>query len=238
LGISIFACKDDSSDDDGEKGLKKSFTEQEYKLPDTEYKYLDAPGNRLYDRFYFIGWSKEGKAAYITEPADEATGYYFLDFIIIDTRTDEKVFEWTIDTGDASYEGTLSQTWEKNKELFSRELNKHKIYPIEADMKKFPLNAEGQTYSLSHDIQYEKHEYFPMDVVSRAEIFLQNETKKQKIFTKKYDADLKLNVKGTYCVLSPFSDDALLLIAEEQRGYEGPPHLIRLELTGFEFPED
>ena len=232
------ACKDDGSSDDQGNDSDKKFTSQQYNRPDSELKYLDTPGDRLYDRLYFIGWSKDGKVAYITEPADEATGYYFFNFIILDSKTDKQLFEWKIDVDDASYEGSLKQTWQNNKERFSEALNEHKIYPLKADIKKFPFNVEDQTYSLSHDIEYEKHEYFPFDVVSRAEFFLQNDNQKKSIFQKKYDADLKLNVKATGCILSPYSNDALLLIAEEQRGYEGPPHLIRLEVSGFEFSEN
>jgi len=232
------ACKDDGSSDDQANDSDKEFSSQQYNRPDSELKYLDTPGDRLYDRLYFIGWSKDGKAAYITEPADEATGYYFFNFIILDSKTDKQLFEWKIDVDDASYEGSLKQTWQNNHKLFTEELNKYKIYPGKGDMKKFPLTIESQNYSIAQNVEYEKHEYFPFDVVSRAEFFLQNENQKQSIFKKNYDADLKLNVKASGCILSPYSNDALLLIAQEQRGYEGPPHLIRLKVSGFEFPEN
>lgn len=236
--IITFACKSNDRND-SESSEQDSFEAQEYSQPKSEITYSDRLENRLYDRLFFIGWSKDGKVAYIKEPADEATGFYFFTLIIKDVENGQELFEWVIDEKDEQHKGDLKQTWENNLELFSRELNKHKIYPNEADIRAFPVNIDGRHYSLDHNISYEKHEYFPFDVVSRAEIVLLSEQQNaQMIFSKDYEADLKLGVKATHCILSPYSKHALLAVAQEQRGYEGPPHLIRLQVSGFKFPEN
>ena len=229
----MLSCNDDEKSNENNGKQEKIFKKQEYVLP-ANVAYSNNLGNRLSDSFYFVGWSKEDIVAYITEPADEATGFYFFNFIIFDTKIEKTLYEWTIGINDEQYEGNLQQTWENNIELFSAELNKYKIYQGKANFNTFPLFKDNINYSFEANIEYAKHEYFNFDVVSKAEIFINNQNEKKLIFKKEYEGDLKLNVKATGCVLSPYSNMALLIVNEEQRGYEGPPHLIRIEIKAFE----
>src|SRR5690349_14764325 len=47
--------------------------------------------------FYPIGWSREGKFAYYTEPVDEACGCYFAELVIKDLRTDKELWKFKND---------------------------------------------------------------------------------------------------------------------------------------------
>lgn len=230
------ACKE-NSEDDPDNTVNKPFETQSYSLPGDEISYYDNLGNRLYDRLYFLGWSKDGKAAYIIEPADEATGYYYFTFIIYDTRENKRIFEWKIDEQDAVYESDLQTVWNNNKATFEEAMNNAEIYPQEANIQKFPLIYKKQNFSLKPEIEWRQHEFLPMEVVSKAEIELERNKQKETIFSKAYDSDLKLNIRATACIISPYTDDAMLLVAEEQQGYEGPPHLIRIETRGFSFSD-
>lgn len=59
---------------------------ERYFVP-SELKYCPQSDEYLFDKFYPIGWSKDGHFAYITEPADEAAGLYFFKFRIQDRKS-------------------------------------------------------------------------------------------------------------------------------------------------------
>ena len=52
-----------------------------YSCP-SELKFCPQSSEYLYEKFYPIGWSKNGLFAYIIEPVDEAAGQYFFKFVI------------------------------------------------------------------------------------------------------------------------------------------------------------
>ncbi|MEA2043489.1 MAG: hypothetical protein U9N85_13190 [Bacteroidota bacterium] len=209
----------------------KPFKTQTYSIPD-KTNYIQETSRGLYDQFYFIGWSDDGKVAYIKEPADEATGFYFFNFIVYDTESNEQLFEWKIDTEDEQYEGNLEQTWENNRELFSKTLNKYKIYQSGGGFAAFPLMLNGKNYTIEQDTKYKTHEYFSFDVVSQATISLKQEEETKQIFSKQYPEDLIIDIKTLGIIINPDKSKGLLLIEEKQRGYEGPPHVSRLAISG------
>ena len=80
----------------------------------------------LREKFYPIGWSKDGKFAFYTEPADEACGCYFAELIIQDLRTDKVLWrkDYSSENGGAD---TLRKYWAKNQKEFSRKLAQYGI---------------------------------------------------------------------------------------------------------------
>ena len=81
----------------------------------------------IIDKFYPIGWSKDGKLAYMEEPADEAVGAYFFQFHILDLNTGKDVFSWKPE--EDPEDGSLSQMFEDHKELFEGKLKEMGIIP-------------------------------------------------------------------------------------------------------------
>jgi hypothetical protein len=98
-------------------------------------------GNLIREKIYPIGWSKDGKFAFVSEPADEACDCYYADFIIQDLRTDKIL--WTNHfEGTEGGEENLQTYWKKNQKLFSRKLAQ---YGIQAQ-KTFALQNSGFIY--------------------------------------------------------------------------------------------
>ncbi len=232
------ACNNDETKTDTPQKASEKTEKQSYTVPSTEIAYYDNLENKLYEKFYFIGWSKDGKIAYVTEPADEATGYYFFNFVIFDTKQNKQTFFWSIDEEDEVEGAKLSDVWANNKELFETELKKAEISPQKANLQKFPFTFKGKNYTLEENISYQKNEYFMLEVVKKANLKLKADDKPINVFSKDYDSQSTiLNTKATYCILSPFTDDAILLIQEERIGYEGPPNLLLFQIASFKLSE-
>jgi hypothetical protein len=63
-------------------------------------------GQLLREKFYPIGWSKDGKFAFLVEPPDEACGCYFAHLVIQDLLTDKILWERKYE-GEEAVEETL-----------------------------------------------------------------------------------------------------------------------------------
>ena len=123
----IFSCKNQKSAG-GEEAAQTVQVPDHYSVP-AELKYAQEETYQvedntyplyLIDKFYPIGWSKDGKLAYIEEPADEAVGAYFFQFHILDLNTGKDVFTWKPE--EDPQEGSISQMFEDNKDLFEGKL--------------------------------------------------------------------------------------------------------------------
>ncbi|HUR97872.1 MAG TPA: hypothetical protein VMZ26_07335, partial [Pyrinomonadaceae bacterium] len=89
--------------------------------------YPGGPMQRLYaDGFYPIGWSRDGKFAYYSEPVDEDCGCYFAELTILDLRTDKVVWEFVNKPNDRlDHKGEvipddMRKLWARNKVLFAQ----------------------------------------------------------------------------------------------------------------------
>ena len=95
-----------------------------YSCP-SELKFCPQSSEYLYEKFYPIGWSKNGLFAYIIEPVDEAAGQYFFKFVIRNMINDKEVWSWTPD--DEPETGNVRQMWKDYGMTFTGKLNEYKI---------------------------------------------------------------------------------------------------------------
>lgn len=86
----------------------------------------EAEGKLLREKFFPLGWSKDGNFAYLVEPADEACGCYFAHLVIQDLKTDKILWEHKYD-GDGNRKESLKTYWKKNKKEISAKLAEHRI---------------------------------------------------------------------------------------------------------------
>lgn len=179
----------------------------------------------LIDKFYPIGWSKDGKLAYMEEPADEAVGAYFFQFHILDLNTGKDVFSWKPE--EDPEEGSLSQMFQDNKELFETELKKNGIIPCQfkLDGVDVPYIAEGAKVWM--DKTSEESIFLGLDVIKEVKISCgTGQTGKviyENVNNEEYNTTLDQEIAGT--LKCPFQDMAAVMVKYVQRGYEGPPHV-------------
>src|SRR5688572_4978733 len=53
----------------------------------------ETPAKLMTENFYPIGWSRDGKFAYLVEPPDEACGCYFAEIVIVNLKTDKVLWQ-------------------------------------------------------------------------------------------------------------------------------------------------
>jgi len=226
------SCDSTVKSNNSKNGDTNNFIEKDYTLP-TRFKIESKVF--IFDDFYPIGWSADGKFAYITEPADEATGFYFFSFNIFDTHSQKIIWSWKIDEKNEQEGGNIKDTWTKNYKLFKSELVKNKITQINnLELKQFPISLKNQKIQFRKTIKYEKDKYFGFDVVSFAEFSIEKDGKKKSFYKKSFPNSLFLNITVLGYYKNPFGNEIFTLIHAEQRGYEGPPNVRRIKAGGCE----
>lgn len=193
------------------------------------------------ESFFPIGWSKDGKFAYYTEPVDEACGCYFAELYILDLKKDKTL--WSINYNSDSLDEakkekrpySLDTLWRARRELFSDNLNKNAIEPQgRFALLSFPLRYKGDQLTPHLSIQENKDEESrPYGIVSKATLQLSSKRNgKKTLFEKSYLEALPLDLKVLGYIRSPYEERIAVVMLEVYRGYEGPPHTGQIKIVG------
>lgn len=193
------------------------------------------PTARIIEKFYPIGWSKDGKFAFYTEPADEACGCYFAELVIQDLRTDKIIWQkkYNSENGGAD---DLQKYWTKNQKEFSRRLAQYGIVPNkDFTLLDSPLKTADHTVNvdLFSDVKIAEDTYN-----SKGNVILKllsdkkgAKTVYQKTYNGKgYDGVMNAEIGGI--LLSPFEPRSAIVLIETRRGYEGPPNITNIKIVG------
>ena len=209
---------------------------QNYTAP-AELKYSRQSEEYLFDKFYPIGWSKDGHFAYIVEPADEAAGLYFFEFVIQNMISDKVVYSWKPD--DELEEGSVKQMWKDYAMLFAEKLNKYGIIQ-QKDIKieSTEFSHANNKFKVTIDNQMGPSD-FGFDVVKATEIFIKSPdlgSKRIYKYTEK-EASYILGEIVAGVIKSPYEDRVAVVVKKESSGYEGPPNVISQFLVGANLTE-
>lgn len=187
---------------------------QELKYAEEETYQVEDQTYPLYiiDKFYPIGWSKDGKLAYMEEPADEAVGAYFFQFHILDLNTGKDVFTWKPE--EDPEDGSLSQMFEGNKELFEGKLKENGIIPQEFSL---------EEANVQMDKTMAENPFFGCDVVKNVKLTSGDTVIYENLNNDEYNVNLDQSVAGV--LKCPYSDMEAVMVKTVHRGYEGPPHV-------------
>jgi hypothetical protein len=194
--------------------------------------------------FYPIGWSKDGKFAYYSEPGDEACGCYFAKLVILDLVSDKVLWSFDyngLDKGDEGRKGaprSINDLWRTNRKLFSDKLREHNIVPQRPfSLLLFPINQAGDQLTTELKIKENRDEETrPYSIVSQATLqLISKRNGKKTILDKTYGKETDpqpLNLKVLGYTKSPFEPRIAVVMIEVQRGYEGPPHTTHIKIVG------
>jgi hypothetical protein len=240
LFSSCNGCKDDqgetgdnSSDSIGKlsENNQGDFKDQEYTIP-TELQYGRINKDFIYDKFYPIGWSKDGKLAYIIEPADEASGNYWFEIIVRDIVNNKTVWSWK---PTESEKGNLQSTWKDNYELFKKHLTEAEINQQEKfELKSTKTSYKGNDYELILDASTITDPDFGMDMIKETNLSIVSKELGRKSIAKQKEEEYS-RVIGAIIpgfILCPFDDRVVVILRKERIGYEGPPNVVYFELFG------
>lgn len=219
---------DETSDNSSEQQIPA-----EYYLPTRLTFHNSAAVDVLKDGFLPIGWSNDGKFAYIRDPADEACGCYFIEICIINAENGKK--EWSWNYNDEGSGEDLKSIWAKQYNNFKNKLKEHKIIQFKSFKlldKEFETGDIKYTASISIDTKVDAN--YGYDAISKIKIQITDKNSVKDIYTYNADNSPVLNAKISGILLSPLNNNAILIHYEEVRGYEGPPNVINVYISGCE----
>ena len=191
----------------------------------------------LREKFFPIGWSKDGKFAYYSEPVDEACGCYFAELVIQDMRTDKIVWGYSNtndDFGEEPPEETVESFWKKKQKEFSRKLAQ---YGIVAEKNFVLLNSPVEyrndllTPELKVNLEIDNEDSVEGNIILR--LLSKNKGSKtiyEKKYKKSYDHIRGAEISGV--LTSPFEPRAAVIMVETLRGWEGPPSITQIKVVG------
>jgi hypothetical protein len=196
------------------------------------------------EAFYPIGWSKDGKFAYYSEPGDEACGCYFARLVILDLVSDKVLWSFDYDSSDAEGKGrknppaTIRALWKENLKLFSGKLREHNIVAQRAfNLLLFPINQAGDQLTTELKIKESTDEEARLyGSINQATLQLvSKQNGKKTILDKTYGDENNprpLDLKVLGYTKSPFEPRIAIVVIEVHRGYEGPPHTTHIKIVG------
>ncbi|MBK9528331.1 MAG: hypothetical protein IPO41_08420 [Acidobacteria bacterium] len=197
------------------------------------------------EAFYPIGWSKDGKFAYYSEPVDEACGCYYAYLAIQDMRTDKIIWEFKYDQGDEDDlvtgkqrgSGNIRELWKKNQKLFSEKLAENGIVASRVVMLNKTFSAGGTSYTarsakkMGQNIDGGEIRV-DLYTVSLRSTKLGTKT----VFTSEdHSTDdywFMLDAGLIGAIKSPYENRVAIIAIEAMKGYEGPPHTAQIRIVG------
>ena len=186
------------------------------------------------ERFYPIGWSKDGKFAYYAEPATEECGCYIGKLVIQDLRTDKIL--WTHDFEGDQFDATedeiqplnsIKTQWKENQKLFSRKLAQYKIVAnAEFTVITSSINNSGDvlTPKLELDLKPSDNDlYYPSKKGSVVLRMISSKMGAKAIYKKSYRQTDGNNIRTLELLglfKSPFEPRVAVILVEKLRGHE------------------
>ncbi len=209
----------------------KTFKPGDFSIP-KKLNYCTETEEILIETFFPIGISNDGFFAYLTEPADEATGFYFMNFVIMNTETGESVWTFKIDENNALENTVLSEIWMKHRDIFNSKLNDYQIIEFANPVLKL-LPSNKPAFDIRAELNYvESKSGLGIQVIDNVNFEVIQKKSDTKIGSLKFTDDMTINVTVHGCL--PIGENRyLLLVTDERIGYEGPPNVLTLKILPF-----
>lgn len=186
--------------------------------------------------FYPIGWSRDGKFAYLVVPADEACGCLTIHIFIQDLRTDKVIWRETYD-GEVEPEvpETLDTAWPRVEKEYSAKLRRYGIEQADKFELIHPAIRLGNDV-LTPEVMVDIETDGVFEVDGTVTVRMLSQRNGEKIISwiryHKKDVNSIRNAEIAGSLLSPFERRAAVILIEEHRGYEGPPNITSIRVVG------
>jgi serine/threonine protein kinase len=193
-------------------------------------------------RFFPIGWSRDGKFAYVEENNSDVVSEYYFDLYIQDLVTDKVLWHWnfTVSEEDNNQEDQKAgfktdddndanrrKVWKKYSQINVNKLNEYQIEPIDiTTLEQFPLKISNNSGSFSLKNQtYNNPASGFTEILATSVYFTVNGTEKKRIFSQKYatgvsewNGHLSNQIPGFF--KSPFENRIALFLLDEYNAWE------------------
>lgn len=185
-----------------------------------------------------LGFSPDGKFAYVVEPPDEACGCYFFELHIQDLKTDKDLyFKKVVIEGVSMTE--WDQVWRQYGGQFEKEMALHGIRVENASVKPLPITVPAGNLRVRILGSWREFESGSDEkVLNAAYVRIGNEVIGEKrIAARFYTEEAVLGLEAKYYIKSPFEERVAILLIRIDRGWEGPPSTVNWEVVGARLDE-
>jgi hypothetical protein len=179
-----------------------------------------------------IGWSKDGKFAYLMEPASEDSGSNHLMLVIQDMVTDKVVFN---ESWEADFDQNKStrDIFQDQRYKIAAKLNEYGIVP-QSGIRLAPLefNYRGNSYSFRLTRNFKDFSENENGIGSLSLRVISPQLGEKTILKVSFEYRFVLDAGIAGCIVSPVEPRVAVVVAEKKRGWEGPPHVLGFRLVG------
>jgi hypothetical protein len=195
-----------------------------YSVPKGVHYSYSEPYNNIYGfpNIRIWGWASDGKVAYSSEHMVEGRGGIEIQYCIFDFITDEIISTINIDSFSYNIDETgdelIFSLYNIKKEEIIELMVIHSIIKSQAPFLPFPIQKGNNRYNYYLDIEYEETPEF-YDAIKNYSIIIESNRKRKTIKTINNVTALSIYCCGYF--MSPFESRALIVLAEEQWGFEG-----------------
>ncbi len=197
----------------------------------------------LQERLYPLGWSEDGKMAYLIERTNEAVNNFTLTLFVQDMNTNRVVAEKTFKASEQKgyseeIQHTVQTVWAAQADAFNALLDAHQVRRANATQF-YPgatIPVAGKPFQIGRDAKIAKQELFDVDVLTQSTLFLTDANGNRKEVNNykfgKYNMVLAAKALGHFRSL----DGRHIAIVDgwERRGYEGPPNVLKINIVGYD----
>ena len=184
------------------------------------------------DRIFPLGWSADGKFAWICKQSNEAADECNWLLTIQDMAKNKDVATEKFEMPDKPENG-IARLWAAHGKAIAALLAKHAVKRTSPAMDHFPLVlGRHRSFVLQPILETVAgtHEDLQFGGVKSFQVFRSSGDKKAWFFQRKYDGYLfPFNVAIAGCFVSPDEAHAAIVITGCWRGYEGAPHPRKIE---------
>ncbi len=189
------------------------------------------------DRIFPLGWSAEGKFAWICKQSNEAADECAWLVTIQDMKSNNILTAEKFMMPD-DQANDIAQLWASHGKAITALLEKHAVKRSPQAMDNFPLVLEKHRSSVFLPIIESvtgKHKELQFTGVKSFQVFKSSNEKKVPLFQKNHEGYLfPFSVAIAGCFVSPDEAYAAIVITSCWRGWEGAPHPRKIEsLAGF-----
>lgn len=189
----------------------------------------------IYHEIYPIGWSAEGKFAYIEIPPDEAAGCQTSYFYIKDLITDNIVYTTQSKEycEDDLYD-VFNRSWKSLEPKITAKLNEYHIEPTAGvELLQLPYLYNGNKYDFHLYSRMGRNEMFGIDIAEASVISLKiNNQIDKKIYGQTYGKDGPFYNEVIGYFKSPFENRLGVFYVTKRNGWEGIPYVVSFEVIG------
>ncbi len=189
------------------------------------------------DRIFPLGWSADGKFAWVRLLSSEGMGDSRWELTIQDMGTNKEVETQKYDMGQDLSIG-IRQFWSRHGKAVTLLVKKHGVKQAAAAMDHFPMVLGKRRSSIflpRIESVRGKHDELQFEGVKSFQVFESQGDRTLALLQKTYDvSQFPFTVAIVGCYVSPDETHAAIVITACWRGWEGAPHPRRVEaLAGF-----